>query len=192
MPKLIVVNIISLDGFYEGPGKDVMALPFHEAFDEYNAARLRAADTLLLGRDTYEGFKTYWPPVADDPSAPAVEREISRLNNAIDKVVISDTLIPEQTAPWHNTEIVERAAAHTRITELKKTPGKGIVMFGSRTLWHDLLSAGLVDELHIMIGPSLLGGGTPLFSGPSPVRLRLLDSEPLPGRHLVLARYTPA
>ncbi|RFS84043.1 deaminase [Actinomadura spongiicola] len=192
MRKLIVVNIISLDGFYEGPGKDVMALPFHEAFDEYNAARLRAADTLLLGRDTYEGFKTYWPPVADDPSAPAVEREISRLNDAIDKVVVSDTLTPDRTAPWPNTEIVERADAHARVIELKNEPGKEILMFGSRTLWHDLLSAGLVDELHIMIGPSLLGGGTPLFGGPSPVRLQLLDSEPLPGRHLVLARYAPA
>jgi dihydrofolate reductase len=67
MRKLIVCNIVSLDGYYEGLGKDVMALPFDEGFDKYNAERLRAADTLLLGRTTFEGFKGYWPPLADDP-----------------------------------------------------------------------------------------------------------------------------
>jgi len=85
MRKLIVYNILSLDGYYEGPGKDVMALPFDEAFDEYNAERLRAADTLLLGRTSFDGFKSYWPPVADDPKVRPIEREISRLDNAIDR-----------------------------------------------------------------------------------------------------------
>src|SRR5919106_864645 len=131
MRKLIVANIVSLDGFYEGPGKDVMALPFDDAFDEYNAERLRAADTLLLGRTSFEGCKSYWPPVADDPDARPVEREISRLNTAIDKVVVSDSLTPEQTAPWHNTRIVKRADAHEQISELKRRRGKEILVFGS-------------------------------------------------------------
>ncbi|TYB41550.1 dihydrofolate reductase family protein [Actinomadura chibensis] len=192
MRKLIVTNIVSLDGYYEGPGGDIMALPFHEAFDDYNAERLRAADTLLLGRTTYEGFRAYWPPVADDASARPVEREISRLNGAIDKVVVSDTLAADPAAPWRNTEIVRRADAHARIAELKDSPGEEILMFGSRTLWNDLLSAGLVDELHLMIGPALLGGGTPVFGGPSPARLRFLDARALPGDHLLLTRYAPA
>jgi dihydrofolate reductase len=68
MRKLIVSNIMSLDGYYEGPGKNVMVLPMDEAFDTYNAERLRAADTLLLGRNTYDGFKGFWPSVADDPN----------------------------------------------------------------------------------------------------------------------------
>jgi len=59
---------------------------------------MTAADTLLLGRASYEGFKSFWPPVADDPDARPVVREISRRNNEIDKVVISDSLTPEQTA----------------------------------------------------------------------------------------------
>src|SRR5881398_2610645 len=120
MPKLIVSNIMSLDGYYEGPGKDVMVLPMDEAFDAYNAERLRAADTLLLGRTTYDGFKGFWPSVADDPKARPIHREISRLDNAIDKVVVSDTLTSEQTKPWQNTRIISRASAHEQIAELKR------------------------------------------------------------------------
>lgn len=191
MRKLIVTNIISLDGYYDGPGKDVMALPFDHPFDDYNAERLRAADTLLLGRTSYEGFKSYWPPVADDAAARPVEREISRLNNAIDKVVVSDTLAPEQTAPWHNTRIVRRGEARRRVAELKQEPGKDILVFGSRTLWTDLLAGGLVDELHLMIGSAFLGGGTPVFDGPARLPLHLLEARRLADSELVLVRYAP-
>src|ERR671915_652344 len=103
MRKLIVTNIVSLDGFSTGPGANVMAMPMDHAFDSYNAERLRAADTLLLGRTTYEGFKLYWPGIADDPAADAVNQEISRLNGAIEKLVVSDSLTPDQTDPWRDT-----------------------------------------------------------------------------------------
>ena len=190
MRKLIVTNIMSADGFYEGPGKDVMALPFHEDFDDYNAERLRAADTLLLGRTSFDGFKSYWPPVAADESRPPVEREISRLNSAIDKLVVSDTLTADQTAPWENTTIVKRSDAAATLTELKAKPGKDILVFGSRTMWNTLLLQGLVDELHLMVGPSFLGDGTKIFNGRLP--LQLLGSRTLPGGSLVLNRYAAA
>lgn len=188
--KLIVCNIISLDGYYEGPGKDVMALPFDEGFEGYTLERLRAADTLLLGRTSFEGFRGYWPPVAADPDARPVEREISRRNSALQKVVISDTLTPERTAPWtETTRIVRRADAHDHVAGLKRRPGKDILVLGSRTLWNELLAAGVVDELHLMIGPALLCAGTPVFSGRSAVPLRLLESRTLEGSQLVLTRY---
>ena len=100
MRKLIVCNIVSLDGYYQGPGRDVMALPFADAFSDYNAVRLRAADTLLLGRRSFEGFRDYWPTIADDPDQRPVEREISRLNGAMDKVVVSDSLVDCSGAHW--------------------------------------------------------------------------------------------
>jgi dihydrofolate reductase len=175
MRKLIVCNIMSLDGYYTGPGNNVMALPMDEAFDAYNLERLRAADTLLLGRTSFEGFKGYWPSVADDASASPANREISRLNSAIEKVVVSDTLTPDQTEPWLNTRIIKRADAHEQLAELRREGGKDILVFGSRTLWSDLLASDLVDELHLMIGRVVLGGGTPMFDGPPPGSLRLVD-----------------
>ena len=145
MRKLMVCNIMSLDGYYTGPGNNVMFLPMDHAFDTYCAERLRAAGTLLLGRTTYEGFKGFWPSVADDPSATPTQREIARLDNAIDKIVISDSLTAAQTAPWENTRIIYRAEAHAQLADLKHQPGNDILVFGSHTLWKDLLAHDLVD-----------------------------------------------
>ena len=160
-------------------------------FSDYNAERLRAADTLLLGRRSFEGFQSYWPSVADDVDAPPVEREISRLNNAIDKVVVSDSLTDADLDPWTDTRIVRRADAHDAIAELKRSEGREILMFGSHVLWNDLLTAGLVDELHLMIGSAFLGNGVPVFDGPR-TGLRLLEARVLDNSQLILARYAAA
>lgn len=191
MRTVVVSTIISLDGYHEGPGKDVLAVPFDGGFSEYNVERLRTADTLLLGRTSYEGFRSYWPAVADDETQPQVEREISRRNSAIEKVVVSDTLTPEQTGPWTDTtRIVPRREAVEAVRELKRGSGGDILVFGSRTTWNELLRAGLVDELRMMIGPALLGGGTPVYGGPARVPLELFEARVLPGSQLILARYS--
>jgi dihydrofolate reductase len=190
MRKLIVTNIVSLDGCYEGPGGNVMDLPMDASFDAYNAERLAAADTLLLGATTYLGFKSYWPSVVDDPDASPANREISRLDNAIEKVVVSDGITADETAPWTDTtRIIRRADAHEAIEELKRGTGRDILVFGSRTLWNDLLTAGLVDELHLMVGAVVVGDGTPVF-GNRPARpLRLLGAQPQDGSDNLLVRY---
>jgi dihydrofolate reductase len=199
MRKLVVANIISLDGYVAGPGGDVMALPMDGFFDEYNLERQREADTLLLGATTYLGLKGYWPAVAEDPTlSPAVaanpevaelHREIGQRNNTIQKVVVSDSLNEADTAPWTDTTvIVRRADVYQAVAALKDQPGADILMFGSRTLWNDLLVAGLVDELHLMIGAAALAGGTPAFGGPAPA-LELLDVRRRDGSQNVLLHY---
>lgn len=200
MRKLVVVNIMSLDGYVAGPGGNVMALPMDDFFEAHNLERLRAADTLLLGATTYMGLKSFWPAVAADPKvSPAVaanpdvadiHRETGERNNVIDKVVVSDSLSADDTEPWtETTTVVRRADAHRTIAELKDRPGGDILMFGSRTLWNDLLAAGLVDELHLMVGATVLGDGTPAFgAGPVPP-LRLVDTRRRDGSDNLLVRY---
>ena len=78
MRRVIVSNIMSLDGYYEGPGRDVMALNMDEAFDAYNLERIRHADTVLLGRTSFDGFSSYWPGVADAPADPDNRALLSR------------------------------------------------------------------------------------------------------------------
>lgn len=199
MRKLIVSNMMSLDGYFEGAGKNVLdlfqyrfeAYPADESFDAYNAERLRSADALLVGRKMFEQIKGYWPPLADDPNAPPVERDVSRLLNAIEKVVISDNLTPPETQPWQDTtRILGRAEAHEQVVQLKNHAGRDILVFGSRTLWNDLLAAGLVDELHLMISPVVVGAGTPILDGKPPISLRLIDARTWKDAGVVLVRYS--
>ena len=109
--------------------------------------------------------------------------------DAIEKVVVSDGLTDDDLGPWtHTTRIVRRADAHEAIAELKRGPGREILVFGSHVLWNDLLIAGLVDELHLMIGSAFLGDGVPVFTGRR-ADLRLLDVRQLGDSQLVLTRY---
>jgi dihydrofolate reductase len=190
MRKLIVVNIVSLDGFYEGPKKNVMVLPMDGSFDKYNLERMKAASTVLLGGNSYKMFSGFWPTVEHEESMPATNRQFSKLYNAIDKVVVSNHAAPPpKDHPWaKNTRIIKRAGAHEEIAKLKETKGKEIVMYGSRTLWNDLLLHGLVDELHLIVGAVILGGGTPILKNHS-VALKRLDTRPLADSDNVLGRY---
>lgn len=205
---LIVSNIVSLDGYVAGPDGNSTVLPMDGAFDAYNAERLRTADTLLVGASSYRMFAGFWPAVLADPEAvvdgivaqlggsvpradvaarvtAAAPQEVARLNSKVAKVVVSDEMGPGDLGAWRDTtRIVRRADARAAAAAL---PGETLV-FGSRTLWNDLLAAGLVDELHLMVGPVVLGDGVRAFDGPVP-GLRLRDTRRFDGSDNVLLVY---
>jgi hypothetical protein len=81
---VIVSNIISVDGSFEGPGGDVTALNMDTAFDAYNLERIRAAGSVLLGRRSFEGFSSYWPNIADAPVDPS-DRALSDDNRELSR-----------------------------------------------------------------------------------------------------------
>jgi dihydrofolate reductase len=193
MRKVIVTNIVSLDGFIAGPGGDVMAMPMDHAFDESNVEHMRAADTILLGATTYRGFVGFWPNALEMPDITEASAEIARIwRDGVDKVVVSNSLTEDETGPWRDsTRIIPRAEAHAAVAELKAGEGGDIVVFGSSTLWSDLLAAGLVDELHLMLAPVVLGDGTPAFrDGVTASGLRLTDVRRWDGSENVLLSYT--
>ena len=196
MHKLIITNIMSLDGCYEGPGRNVMALPMDGAFDSYNLERMKAADTVLLGGNSYKLFSSFWPGMANNPDASPTHRQFSKLYNKIDKVVVSNTLTPEDIVePWQGTtNIIGGDGAYDEVTTLKQRRGKDIIVYGSRILWNNLLVHGLVDELHFLVGNIVLGDGTPVFVEPiayddPKLSLQLVDSRTFKGSENLLVQY---
>lgn len=197
MRRVIVTNIVSLDGYHEGPDNGALDLPMDAAFDAYNRERIEAADTVLLGARSYEGFVGYWPgvqhhppPHADDPMARAFSpdnRAISRRYDAVEVLVVSDRLVLTDDAAWRSrTRVVPRDGVRAALAD-----GDGeCVVFGSRTMWTGLLEQGLVDEIHLMVGPLALGAGTPVFERRTD--LRLLDVRRFAGSDNVVLVYTPS
>jgi len=194
MRTVIVCNIMSLDGYYEGPSRNVMALNMDEAFDAYNLERIRRAGTVLLGRTSYDGFSSYWPGIANAPADPDNRalsddnRELSQIYNKLEKVVVTNSDIPLADNPWHDTTtVVRRDDVADWLAEERERDAGDILTFGSRTMWTGLLERGLVDELHLMVGPAALGSGTPLFAVAADLTLR--ETRRFAGSDNVLLRY---
>src|SRR5438552_2654628 len=190
MRKIIVYNVISLDGYHTGPGNEVSVMfpMMGKVFDSYNAELLRTADMHLVGRVSFELFHSFWPKVAENPTSDEwtpEQRELSEEGKSVNTIVVSDTL----TGNWPGIRIIRRADAYQQIAELKRQPGKDILMTGSRTLWNDLLAHDLIDEIHLMIGNLLLGEGVPAFVGKPDVTLRLIDIRRWDDSDNVLLRY---
>ena len=170
MRKLIVTNLASLDGYYEGPGNNVMVLPLDAAFDAYNLERLRAADTLLLGRATFEGFKGFWPEVVNDPKASETNREISRLDNAIDKVVGSQVLA--RAMPLHDRVLMVSGRVSFEIVQ--KAAVAGIPVVAAVSAPSDL-AIEAADRLGVTLVGFLRGDGFNVYAHDERIDLRDLS-----------------
>jgi dihydrofolate reductase len=155
MRKLVLAMFISLDGYIEGPNKQ-LAGPAWSAdlgkyWIDYNIDR---AGATLYGRVCYEGMAAYWT----SPAASA--NEAARLT-ALPKYVFSTTL---KTVSWANTTIVSDDIAGA-VNKLKAESGKDLMMFGGAGIANNVMRLGLVDEYRILVNNIVLGGGTPLFQG---------------------------
>jgi len=181
MRTVILLVMVTLDGFFDGSGEGLEKIDWHHAdeeWEEYSVEILRGADTLLFGRKTYEGFASFWP---------SQEGEVAGLLNAIDKVVISTTLTE---ATWQGTRLV-REHVPEAIAELKAQSGKDILVFGSADFAATLTQHGLIDEYRIAVNPVVLGEGTPLFKPHAGRReLRLLGTR-IFRSGIVELRYAP-
>jgi dihydrofolate reductase len=182
MRKVIVWNMVTLDGYFEGPKPweiDWHEYVWGEELKRFSLVQAQEVGTLLFGRKTYEGMAGYWSTATG---------EVAVFMNNIPKVVFSNTL---EKAFWNNTRLVN-GRAEDEVGRLKEEPGKDLFIFGSANLTDSLTRHGLIDEYRIGLNPLVLGGGSPMFkpSGER-MRLKLLDARPMQSG-VVLLRYARA
>jgi dihydrofolate reductase len=186
--RLFVSMIVSVDGYIEGPRRELDWFEDGDPqFEQYCDEMIDSVGLALYGRRSYELMLSYWPNAEQNPRSPA-DLAFARKMNALPKVVLSRTL---ERAEWNNTQVVRDHVAE-RITELKRQPGKPIVAWAGAGLVKTLGDLGLIDEYRLIVTPVLLGAGTPMFQGIEQRRqLRLTRTTQL-GRKLAVLCYEPS
>ena len=159
MRRLILQEWVSLDGFAVDKSGKLDFFPASETdqfSDRDQLTFLDSVDTILLGRRTYELFVDFWPTATTDKEIIA-----DRLNT-LPKLVFSNTLSEAPWGKWAPARVV-RGDAVAEIKRLKGEEGKHMVLWGSLSLAQDLIAADVIDEYHLQLCPTIVGGGRPLF-----------------------------
>jgi dihydrofolate reductase len=180
---------VTLDGFIAGPNgeMDWVTSIYDDAMGNYEDELVSNADTLLLGRVTYQSFASAWPKVPENPSVSEGEKQYARKLNAMQKIVFSKTL---DKAEWNNST-VKREVIPEEIEKIKQVAGKDILIYGSASIVHELANLRLIDEYQLLLHPVVLGGGKPLFGGKSREnKLKLTRTKASPSG-VVLLCYQP-
>jgi len=158
MRKLFEFNLVTLDGYFEGPNRDIGWHNVDAEFNDYAVDMLNSVDTLIFGRVTYELMANYWPTPAAMKNDPIVAEKM----NMLPKIVFSRKTLDK--VEWHNTKLV-KDIIEVDIENMKREPGKDMVVLGSGSIVSAFAQRGLIDEYRIMINPIVLGDGIPLFKG---------------------------
>jgi dihydrofolate reductase len=156
MRKLIVSNLVSLDGFFEGVDNDLSWFKIDQEFHKQMGVIFDRCDTILIGRKTYELFVSFWPDKTRemDPAADFMNHSV--------KIVFSNTL---KEAPWNGWDdaVLLSGNLEDHVRRIKQQPGKDIVIFGSGTLISALSQADLIDEYRFIVNNIILGSGHRMF-----------------------------
>ena len=184
MRRIVFFMMMSLDGYFEGPGGEIDWHNTDEEFNDFAISQLKEVGTLLFGRVTYEMMASYWPTAEAKKNDPVV----AELMNSLPKIAFSKTL---PRAHWENTRLVKDGFA-AEITKLKHQPGKDLIIFGSSNLAVTFIEHSLLDEFRIMVNPVILGRGQTLFKGINDrLRLKLVKTRTFHSGN-VLLYYEPA
>lgn len=160
MRRIILSIPITLDGYIEGPQRELDWVIADDDLHNFFTQQLKNADLLIFGRVAYELLADYWPTAASDPKITRGMLDFANTINPMPKIVYSRTL---EKAGW-NTRIL-RSFVPEEVMELKAQPGRNIALSGGASIAQTFLQHGLVDEIQLMIQPAVIGGGTALFGG---------------------------
>jgi dihydrofolate reductase len=181
MRKIVAGLFISLDGVVESPEKWHFPY-FSEEMGAVIGDRMATSDTMLLGRNTYQEFASYWPQQGSDV-------ELADHMNDTPKLVVSSTL---DSVDWNNSTLIPGDRAVDELKARKEQPGKDISIVGSPTLVRTLLRDGVLDELDLLVHPIVVGSGKRLFPDGSEQQGLALASSKTFSTGVIHAIYRPA
>lgn len=190
MTRIVAFESVTLDGVMQAPGRPDedrrggfehggWAAPYSDP-DLGKAAGESMAETggLLLGRRTYEDFYSFWPKQKDNP--------YTEILNKARKYVVSSTL--KEPLPWESSTLIKGDAADA-VADLRKKPGKDLVMLGSGKLARSLMQEHLIDEYVLLVHPLVLGSGQRLFTDDGELaKFKLVDTKTT-SKGVVMATY---
>jgi dihydrofolate reductase len=180
MRQLVITQNITLDGAIEMLDDWFDPQLQDEDLLEESHRQDSQADALLVGRQTFEDFRGYWPKQTDDPTG------VTGYLNKVAKYVVSSTMGDPE---WQNSTVLTGDPIQ-RTSELKSQPGKDIVLTGSISLAHTLIVGGVVDEYRLFVYPAVQGRGRRLFpEGIAIPRLRLVEPPKSFRSGITLLRY---
>ena len=182
MRNVVLMLSISLDGYVEGPSRELdWPMVDDELHTEFNQ-QLAAMGAFLDGRVTYEMMAEFWPTADQDPRSTAPMVEFARIWRDMPKIVYSTTL---ETAEW-NTTVVRDVVAE-EVMALKAQPG-GDLALGGANLAASFMRLDLIDEYRLYVHPVVIGAGTPLSASGVKQSLELVQTRPF-GNGVVLLHY---
>lgn len=181
MRKIIMLNRISLDGFFAGPNGEIDWFIHDFEVDKF-VHEGGVADTLLMGRLTYQMFEKFWPSVLKDPYASKDMLNTAQELNDMTKIVFSKSL---DELTWENSELIKENPLK-KVKELKAGKGTAIMIFGSGTIVQELANEGLIDEYIFIVTPVVLGEGKLLFKNVKHFDLKLLKTRGFKSGNVVL------
>jgi len=171
--KVIYLMMVSLDGFVEGPNRELDWHIIDEELHTFVNDQMSAIDTYLYGRRMYQLMVDSWPTVDTDPSVPEFMAEFARIWKKTPKIVFSKTL---DRVDW-NSRLVRGNNIAEEVAKLKAQPGKDMTV-GGANLASTFIRLGLIDEYRIFIHPVIVGRGTPFFPKlDDPIKLKLVETR---------------
>jgi dihydrofolate reductase len=180
MRKVIMFNLITLDGYFEGPNKDISWHQVDDEFNQFAIEQLNSTDGLIFGRLTYELMKAYWPT----PTAVENDPIVAGKMNSLPKFVFSKSLTK---VDWNNTQLVKGEAVR-ELKRLKQQSGRDLFIFGSAVLSSTFTRNRLIDEYRILVNPILLGDGVRLFKGEyGLLKMKLLNTKAFQNGNILLS-----
>ena len=179
---------LSLDGFVGGPNGELdwMVWDWDDILKNYVTGLTNSADTFLMGRATGEGMAVYWPTVAGNPESSEEDKWMADKLNNLPKVVFSRTIT---SINWTNVRVANDIVEEVK--ELKKEPGKDIIIYGGAGIVSSFIRENLIDEYHLFINPVIIGKGKTIFNHvKEQMKLKLVNAT-VSATGIVILHYQP-